>query len=82
MVYQLPVSSNSPYRPTTLLTPTTCQLLVSPSEAATLTHLVVSTNPTLESSSSKQLDSPPTNASLEKLPSISTTMWWPLPQQK
>jgi len=70
MVYQLPVSS--PYRPTT------CGLLVSP-EAATLTHLVVSTP--LESSS-KQLDSPPANANLEKLPSISTTMWWPLPQQK
>ena len=77
MVYQLPVSS--PYRPTTLLTPTTCGLLVSP-EAATLTHLVVST-PTLESSS-KQLDSPPVSTNLEKLPSISTTMWWPLPQQK
>ena len=76
MVYQLPVSS--PYRPTSLLTPTTCGLLVSP-EAATLTHLVVSTP--LESSS-KQLDSPPANANLEKLPSISTTMWWPLPQQK
>ena len=74
MVYQLPVSS--PYRPTTLLTPTTCGLLVSPEAAA---HLVVSTP--LESSS-KQLDSPPASTNLEKLPSISTTMWWPLPQQK
>ena len=78
MVYQLPVSS--PYRPTSLLTPTTCSLLVSP-DAGSLTHLVVST--ALEPSP-KQLDSPPTNANgpLEKLPSISTTMWWPLPQPK
>ena len=80
MVYQLPVSS-SPYRPSTsLLTPTTCGLLVSPESAGTITHLVVSA-PTLEGSP-KQLDSPPTNSNLEKLPSISTTMWWPLPQQK
>ena len=78
MVYQLPVSS--PYRPTSLLTPTTCSLLVSP-DAGSLTPLVVST--ALEPSP-KQLDSPPTNANgpLEKLPSISTTMWWPLPQPK
>jgi len=58
MVYQLPVSS--PYRPTTLLTPTTCGLLVSPEAAASLTHLV----PPAASSSPPTLPPPsPTSSS-------------------
>jgi len=87
MVYQLPVTST--FRPnsstgTSLLTPiTSCPLIVSPEP--TMTHLIVHTPPE-PTSNSKHLESPAilSNEPLEKLPSISTTMWWPLPamQQK
>merc|ERR1712038_420252 len=80
MVYQLPVTST--FRTNSLLTPiTSCPLIVSPEP--TMTQLIVHTPP---EPTSKHLESPAilSNEPLEKLPSISTTMWWPLPamQQK
>ena len=84
MVYQLPVTSTfrTNSSTTSLLTPiTSCPLIVSPEP--TMTHLIVHTPP---EPTSKHLESPAilSNEPLEKLPSISTTMWWPLPamQQK